>query len=71
MLEDDFYYAHGRLTCSDITPADLDFSHYFQTRRGDFNGYQGYINYYWGNPYSNFDAEVSMGLAKHFIDHGF
>ena len=71
MLEADFRYVHGRLTCSDFTPVDPDYSHYFQTRRGEFNEYQGYINYYWGNSYSTFDAELSMDLTKHFIENGF
>ena len=71
MLGEDFRYYHGRLMCYGVNPADLDGSHYFQTRRGNFNTYQEYIDYFWGNCYSKFDAEVSMDLTKELVDHGY
>ena len=43
----------------------------FRLAVGNFNAYQEYIGYFWGNCYSKLDAEASMDLAKELFDHGY
>ena len=48
MVEGNFLYPHGQLTCADVAPIEPASSRYFQVHRENFNTYVDYVNHYWG-----------------------